>query len=130
DPEPLRPGHPACELIGMVGETNGVAIEGTEAAREVIRRVRPILDQERQMLTSRDHQDATAVGKQTRKVYHEYQVRAFLQSLGSTLPPEMADEAAEGVDLGEPPRPFYAEAYAEMLDHLRFRRDMHREFAS
>lgn len=127
DPGPLRPGHPACWLLWTIEESISVAVEGVEAAREVIRRIRPILDQEREAFANPERRKA---GNRVASKYREYPVREFLLSLGSILPPELADEAAAGVDLGEPPRLFYAEAYAEMLDRLRFRRDMHREFAS
>ncbi len=126
DPGPFGAKHPALRFLWMPE----IAI-GPAPAREILRRLRTLIDKERRDFDD-DAQRAkvrAAGGTFFDHKYHDHQVAMTVRALAQSLLPDLADEAAAGVELGEPPRCYYAEAYSQMIDRLRFRRDMHREFA-
>lgn len=121
----LASSHPAAGLI----DTLDRPIEPT-IAREVLARVRGLLDDEREALAGGIRPKAwPSAGGMYDPKYHDYDTGQMIEGLADGLPLDLADEAAEGFDPGDEPRPLYAASYAQMLDRLTFRRDMHREFA-
>lgn len=126
DPGPLDNAHPAFGFVRVEGATLGLGV-----GREILRRARGVVERERRDFAggAREATSHTYAGVIHDHRYHEHQVGMAFRELASALPLDLVDEAAGGVDLGEPPRPYYAESYAAMIDRLRFRRDLHWEFA-
>ncbi|WZO97046.1 DUF5691 domain-containing protein [Isosphaeraceae bacterium EP7] len=127
EPGPLRPSHPA---FGLVGSLNGPV--GVPVAREILGRVRPIVGEQRVRFADPARMATLQKwsGREYDPQYHDHPTIALIHALAEVLPFELADEAAGGVGDEEGPRGAYAAAYATMIDRLRFRRDMHREFDS
>jgi hypothetical protein len=122
-----RKTHPAYEMAEALDHP-----VGTAAGREILSRVRSLLLKERDHFSTerwraaRERPTASAIFDPD---YHDYHLPRFLQALRTILPLDLVDEAAALADLGAPPRPIYAETFSQTIDRLRFRRDMHREFA-
>ena len=96
---------------------------GRDLARAVLPSIKRILADERDRFGER-----TTEGQVFDYKYHDYQIAGMIHHLGGKIPPDLVEEAEEGVEIDDPPRFFYAKAYREMLDRLSFRREMHREF--
>ena len=127
DPGPLLPRRHAA--LGFVRSLTCPV--GVEAGREILAHIRPILAEEREHFA--DPARREALGKRSGasfdQKYHDYQVVGMIGELGSTLPLEIVDDAAEGMTADDLSDLAYAHAYAQTVERLRFRRDMHREFA-
>ena len=123
--DPLSPSHPAFEFLGSLIDPVGVPV-----GREILRRVRPIIEQERARFADPARRAALQKwsGREYDPKYHDHRTIAMIQALAGVLPLEVADEAAKGI-FDESPGIAYSAAHATMVDRLRFRRDMHREFA-
>jgi Family of unknown function (DUF5691) len=124
--DPLSPSHPAFGFLGSLKSPVGVPV-----AREILRHVRLVLEQERARFA--DPARRASLQKWSDREYdpkfHDHRTISLIQSLAAILPLEVADEAAEGIVEDESPGIAYAAAYATMIDRLRFRRDLYREFA-
>lgn len=125
-PGPLLASHPASSFVSALGDAMTPAI-----AREVVARTRQVVDDERAEFAKPDRK--TTVSSHSGIVqdyrYHDHSTYAVIKDRADCLPLEMADEIAAGFVPGPPPRPYYESAYLAMIDRLKFRRDMHREFA-
>ena len=126
-PASLREGHPAIPYLTRIA-ADGL---GREAGLALIRWFRELLQDERGRYPSAESLEPLPEyeGSRYDHKYHHYQLFYVIDAAGMVLPPDLADEAAAGFDLADGPRPKYAVCFAQMIDHLRSRRDMHREFA-
>ena len=121
-PDPLRSYHPAASLVFALGDAMPPAI-----AREVVDRLRRLIDDERVEFADPDH--ATTPPGRSGGRYHDHAAHNVIKRLADCLPLEMADEIAARFPTTEPPHLYYQSACLAMIDGLTFRRDMHREFA-
>jgi hypothetical protein len=124
--DPLSPSHPAFGFLGSLKSPIGVPV-----AREILLHVRAMLEQERARFADPARRAGLQKwsGREFDPKYHDHRTISLIQALAAILPLEVADEAAKGI-FDESPGIAYSAAYATMIDRLRFRRDMHREFAS
>jgi hypothetical protein len=104
---------------------------GVQVGREVLAGVRPFLADERARFADAARREALYLwsGVRTDHKYHDAQITGLIARLGMILPPDLADEAAAGLVDDEFSDLAYAGTYASMVERLRFRRDMHREFS-
>jgi hypothetical protein len=103
---------------------------GEGAARVLLRAVRAILDEEgARSSNASEGEERPGSRSGFDPKYHKEAIRWFLRKLGGKLPVGIVDDLSAAVAFGEPPLAYYAAAFAETIDLLRFRRDMHREFA-
>jgi hypothetical protein len=127
DAGPLHPNHPAFGLVNSLGDAMTLTL-----AREIIAQTRRLIDDERAEFANPEHQAATT-GSTSGGVhgdrFHQHAIFSFIQGLAYHLPLEITDEAAQGFPSGDSPRLHYESAYIAMIERLKFRRDMHREFA-
>ena len=126
NPRPLlASSHPAAALIGTLDRPVDPAI-----AREVIARLRLYVEAELgEFRSPKRRAGYGGSGPFFDSRYHDHATGAMIESLADLLPFDLADEAADGFDPGDRPHPYYAGSFAAMIERLKFRRDMHREFA-
>ena len=126
DPGPLRSGHPAFGFVHSLSETVSPTV-----AREILQRVRLIVTEEGTKFA--DPARRAEMWKQRDRrydyQYHEPETGMIIHGLATILPFEVLDEASADMPDADDIPLFYDGAYREMLDRLRFRRDMHQEFA-
>jgi hypothetical protein len=131
NPGPFHHWELAFGPVNWVGRTRGTL--GVEVGREVLERVRLLVIAERIKFTDPENQKdlyeikGAPVVQRSWK-YHDEGIASALRELADILPFDLVDEAAAGVVPTEEPRLFYDAAHAAMVDRLKFRRDMHREF--
>jgi Family of unknown function (DUF5691)/SWIM zinc finger len=124
DDGPLKTGHPAFGFVQSLKQTVSATV-----AREILQRVRPIIEEERaEFAEPRDRVRMNGQGFDHK--YHNLQTWIMIDGLSALLPLESVDEDLADLSNDADPPPYYRAAYQAMRDRLRFRRDMHREFAS
>lgn len=119
-------GHPAFPFIDALGRPieSGVARALLGAATRMVEAEREEFAAPGRRAAAQDYHGVIYDHR-----YHDDSADSVILTLGQILPPELAGEAGPGSNPeGEPPL-FYAHAYAQMIDLLSFRRDMHRELA-
>ncbi|MDB5353437.1 MAG: zinc finger protein [Planctomycetota bacterium] len=126
DPDRLRPSQPTLEFLQALAGPVGI-----EAGREILSRIRPYLVEERSRFPDPAQYPRlqTWSGARSDPGYHDFHVVGAIMKLGEILPMALVDEAAEGLIDDDLSDLAYAHAFAKMIDRMRFRRDMHREFA-
>jgi Family of unknown function (DUF5691) len=128
NPGPFHNSHPAFGSVRSVQGTLGI-----DVARELIERVRLLVVAERIHFNDPETRKGLYEVKGVPVVqrdwrYHDDQVASAVRDLADIIPFDFVDEAAAGIAPTDEPRLFYDAAHAAMVDRLKFRRDMHREF--
>ncbi|WP_422927756.1 DUF5691 domain-containing protein [Singulisphaera sp. PoT] len=117
--------HPAFNLLQQCEGELEIGL-----AREVLHRVRRPVDEELDWLAREDDdgfQDRTRPSPRSRRL--DYELYPFITGLARMLPPSLIEEAEFGFPEVLPSGVYFCTAYREFLDALRFRHEMHEEFA-
>ncbi len=89
-----------------------------------------ILAREREEFENSERKETTFVrsGIHIDYKYHDFDIAGMIEGLAPILPFALVEELSEHVTRSEQPVLYYASAFSKMVDRLKFRRDMHREF--
>jgi hypothetical protein len=113
-------------MLGMVRSLEGPV--GIDAGREILRRVRQILVEERALDRGPEGCESPEEWSRVRAELKSHRTDGYdlMRDLHNNLALELADEAAEIAI--ENDGSFVCAGFANMVEKLQFRRDMHREF--
>jgi hypothetical protein len=127
DPGPLRSQHPAFRLLNSIHTPLGI-----DLAREVLDRVRMLVDAEYDESVGPRQGEGEDFRLASRPAFdptrHDPEAFRFMVDLARVIPPALIDEAEQGLP-AESAGLYYRSAYNQFLDRLRFRHEMHQEFA-